>query len=144
MSNSEGSPRGPTCETFWVFGSILEKGVGARDIDLVIHNDPQAYDCEADFPDVCLADYELIAQATGKSIDLFLLPCRDNFSLAGWYDPAKPDRGWIINYRFTGKWWFTDLKPMTRDELVALARRRAATEEYHFEDPNSQMWWLDA
>jgi hypothetical protein len=139
MTMSEADAR--ATRTFWVIGSILEKGVGARDIDLVIHNDPQAYDCEADFPNVCLVDYELIARATGKPIDLFLLLRLDDFSLAGWYDPARPDLGWIINYRFTGKWWFTDLPPMTRDDLVALARGETAPTRTRYEP---EMWWPDA
>jgi hypothetical protein len=88
---------------------------------MVVYNNPADYDCEANYPPVFLADYERIAQATGKPIDLFLSPCPGGFSFAGWYNPKEQGRGWIFEYRFTSKWWFESLKPMTADELIALA-----------------------
>jgi hypothetical protein len=106
-------------DTFFVFGSIREKGINAKDIDLVI---PEFADEALLSTGVSLDRYEQLSHETGKPIDLFFTTYEEGrFNVAGWYDPKL--RSWEFRMAFCGKDFFADVEPIDRSELTRAAGR---------------------
>jgi hypothetical protein len=109
---------------FLVFGSVANpwRSHTPNDIDLVV---PEFNDKDLFYSaTVTLGQYERLAYATGKPIDLFFSPYNDDFNLAGWYEPGGQ---WQFRQAFCGKYFFHSLTLMTFEEVVEAAAKAAVT-----------------
>jgi hypothetical protein len=114
-----GGRRRDMTQKLLVFGSVLTRGSAAGDIDILVAEfmDERMYEAVVD-----LRVYEYVAHATGKPVDVFFSRYRDDFNIAGFYDPAERERGWRITSRFCGKYFFLGAsREVEVGELIELA-----------------------